>query len=207
MTLSERSLPLTATIEATSELSHLFASSAREAVLRVLLLDPTRLYYQRQLEQATGLPIRAIQRELERLTSARLLYRHHEGNRVYYRVDRDYVFFPELRSMVLKTSESLALLRAQLATDVAVRAAFVNGAQLSVLVIVQQGHALRTQAPVGLAINAMSIPNFIEALEVGDEAVRDYLVCGADLLGRRDDILWRHIDAAGYSVAKGAGVP
>ncbi len=198
---------MTATIEATTELSHLFASSAREAVLRVLLLDPTRHYYQRQLEQATGLPIRAIQRELERLTSARLLYRHQEGNRVYYRVDRDYVFFPELRSMVLKTSESLALMRAQLATDAAVRAAFVNGARDAVLAITQQGGTLRTQATAGLVLNTLTAAAFIEALESKDAGVRDYLEFGADLLGRRDDLLWRHIDAAGYSVAKGAGVP
>lgn len=62
-------------------LSTIFASAARVAVLRVLLIDPTRPYYQRQLEAACKLPIRAIQRELDRLTKIGLLYRHVEGNR------------------------------------------------------------------------------------------------------------------------------
>jgi len=34
-----------------------------------------------------------------------------------------------------------------------------------------------------------------------------YLVRGADVLGRREDVIWRHIAAAGYDVKKGEGVP
>ena len=48
-------------------LAVIFASSARVAVLRVFMLDPLRTYYQRQLESATGMAIRGVQRELERL--------------------------------------------------------------------------------------------------------------------------------------------
>ena len=68
----------------------LFSSSARVQVLRIFMLDPTRAYYQRQLEGAAGLPIRAIQRELERLSAAGLLYRRAEGNRSYYQIDMDH---------------------------------------------------------------------------------------------------------------------
>ena len=39
----------------------LFSSSARVQVVRIFMLDPTRAYYQRQLESAAGLPIRANQ--------------------------------------------------------------------------------------------------------------------------------------------------
>lgn len=198
---------LTATLESPTELGHLFASSAREAVLRAILLDPTRPYYQRQLEQATGLPIRAVQRELERLTAARLLYRHQEGNRVYYRVDRDYVFFPELRSMILKTAEESDLLRAQLATDPAVRAAFLAPEERAALAVLRDGQRLHTPAPEGMSLRGMGSTEFVAALSRGDAEIEGYLRGGIDLLGRRDDLLWRHIEAAGYSVAKGAGVP
>ena len=47
-------------------LTVLFTSMARVSVLRIFLIDPQRAYYQRQLEAATGLAIRAVQRELEK---------------------------------------------------------------------------------------------------------------------------------------------
>ena len=87
------------------------------------MLDPHRAYYQRQIEAATGQPLRAIQRELDRLTSVGLLYRHTEGNRTYHQVDVQFPLFPELRSMVLKTVEPEERLRGLLACDEAVRLA------------------------------------------------------------------------------------
>ena len=88
-------------------LSVIFASSARVAILRVFMLDPIRTYYQRQLEQATGMALRGVQRELERLSSIDLLYRHMEGNRAYYRADMEFPLFHELRNMVLKAGDDL----------------------------------------------------------------------------------------------------
>ncbi|HOH51692.1 MAG TPA: hypothetical protein PLI98_13220 [Candidatus Hydrogenedentes bacterium] len=53
-----------------SDLGLIIASGARVAMLEALLPDPSPSFYQRQLEAATGLPLRAVQRELERLTAA-----------------------------------------------------------------------------------------------------------------------------------------
>ncbi|MBI1319143.1 MAG: hypothetical protein GC168_09365 [Candidatus Hydrogenedens sp.] len=188
-------------------LSLLFSSSARVAVLRVLMLDPARPYYQRQLEQATGLPIRAIQRELERLTEAELLYRRPEGNRVYYQVDRDHPLFPELRSMVLKTSGPVDAMRGQLAVDPAVRAAFLSADEEQCLVVEQTGESTRVSPPPNIALSRQSADSFLRGLREQDLEVDAFLKSGKDLLGRRDDVLWRHIESAGYVVAKGAGVP
>ena len=190
-----------------STLSLLFSSSARVAVLRVLMLDPGRPYYQRQLEQATGLPIRAIQRELERLTEAGLLYRRPEGNRVYYQVDRDHPLFPELRSMVLKTSGTVDAMRGQLAMDPAVRAAFLSAGGDQCLVVEQTGEATRVSPPPQIRFARQSAESFLRGLREQDLELDAFLKSGKDLLGRRDDVLWRHIESAGYVVAKGAGVP
>ena len=171
------------------------------------MLDPSRAYYQRQLEQATGLPIRAIQRELERLTEAGLLYRRPEGNRVYYQVDRDHLLYPELRSIVLKTSPPVDALRGQLAMDPAVRVAILNAAGDTCLLVERTGEATRVTPPPDIAFERRSNEAFLSALQNRELALDAFLRHGTDLLGQRDDVLWRHIETAGYDVAKGAGVP
>ena len=187
-------------------LNDLFASDARVAVLRVLLIDPTRAYYQRQLEAATALPIRAVQRELDRLTQAGLLYRRDEGNRAYFQVDTEYPFFPELRSMVLKASGPVDQLRAALVVDEAVRLAFLDGGGTAALVVMAAG--VRTAGSWGSALHveAISSEEFVRALAEDLPRLRPFLAEGVDLLGRRDDVIWRYIDATGFSVRKGEGV-
>lgn len=190
-----------------SFLNDLFASDARVAVLRVFMIDPTRAYYQRQLEAATGLPIRAVQRELDRLTLAGLLYRREEGNRSYFQVDTDYAFFPELRSMVLKASGPADQLRAALVVDEAVRLAFIDAASGAALAVTQPGAHVGSPWGVGIRVEQLSSEEFIRALSEDRERLRPFLEEGSDLLGRRDDVIWRHIEAAGFHVRKGAGVP
>jgi len=177
--------------------------------LRVFLLDPSRAYYQRQLEAATGLPLRAVQRELERLTGAGLLYRREEGNRTYFQVDCDFPFFPELRSMVLKAAGPVDGLRAALAQDAQVRLAFLNATQDTVLVVLGPAArpTLAQAARSGVRVESMTSDAFLEALEAAPETLYTYLATGWDLLGRRDDVIWRRIESAGYHVRKGAGVP
>lgn len=188
-------------------MNDLFASDARVAVLRVFMIDPTRAYYQRQLEAATALPIRAVQRELDRLTSAGLLYRREEGNRSYFQVDTDYPFFPELRSMVLKSSGPVDQLRAAMVVDETVRLAFIDETAAAVLAVVQPGAHASSLRTSGIPVESVSSDEFIRALSEDRERLRPFLEAGSDLLGRRDDVIWRHIEAAGFHVRKGAGVP
>lgn len=188
-------------------LSTIFSSTARTTVLKAMLIDPTRAYYQRQIESATGLALRAVQRELERLSRAKLLYRRQEGNRAYYQADAESVFFPELRAMILKASSPAERLRAVLATDPAVRLAFLDAACARALVV---GHGASRPTPPpasGFALELMSSEQFAALLHENATALDPFLRDGADLLGRRDDVVWRRIEEAGYTVARGDGVP
>jgi len=184
-----------------------FASTARVAVLRVFVLDPVRTYYQRQIEGATGLPIRAVQRELERFAQVGLLYRRSEGNRAYYQVDTQFDLFPELRQIFLKMAEPVDRLRGLLAVEPSVRMVFLNEGEGRVLVVTSGGEKPQIEGPQPPAIETMSLQDFARTLSEDPERLEPFLARGVDLLGRREDVIWRRIEASGYSVSKGKGVP
>ena len=105
----------------------LFSSTARVKVLALLLLNPETSFYQREISALTSLPIRAVQREVERLQTLGLLTSFTRGNQVHYQVNRDFFLFPELKSIFLKTVGLTALLGDALkgAEDIAL--AFIYG--------------------------------------------------------------------------------
>lgn len=184
-----------------------FASNARIAVLRVFVLDPSRAYYQRQIEGATGLPIRAVQRELDRFAQVGLLYRREEGNRTYYQVDTQFELFPELRAIFLKMAEPVDRVRGLLSVDPAVRMVFLNETGDRVLAVTSGGKLPDLPGPRAFAMEAMSEDEFARLLAERPERLEPYLARGVDLLGRREEVIWRRIEASGYDVKKGKGVP
>lgn len=190
-----------------ASLNSIFASKARVAILRAFTLDPYRAYYQRQIEASTGLPIRAIQRELDRLTSIDLLFRRAEGNRVYYRIDTHFPLYPELRSMILKACSPLERLRGVMAADENVRLAFLAGNETDALAVMDSPREVVFLTPEGFRVATMSTEDFLEQLAREPSGLQQFLAAGVDLLGRRGDILWRRIEQAGFEVAKGSGVP
>ncbi|MBC8263495.1 MAG: nucleotidyltransferase domain-containing protein [Anaerolineales bacterium] len=105
----------------------LFSSSARVKILTLFLLNPESRFYQREIEGLTGLPIRAVQREVKRLETLGLLQRTVDGNRVYYQVDREFFLFPELKIMILKTTGLGSLLREKLRNEDRIKIAFIYG--------------------------------------------------------------------------------
>jgi hypothetical protein len=80
----------------------LFSSAARVEVLHLFLLQPNRPFYQREIERETGQPIRAVQREVERLEGIGLLVRSAEGNRVFYRLNAEFPLLAELTALFQK---------------------------------------------------------------------------------------------------------
>jgi DNA-binding transcriptional ArsR family regulator len=85
-----------------ANLEVLFSSTARVQILGLLLLNPADKFFQREIERQTGQPIRAVQREVERLEEAGLLVRSPEGKRVFYRLNSDYPLLPELTELFRK---------------------------------------------------------------------------------------------------------
>jgi hypothetical protein len=91
-----------------SILEALFSSSARVRLLCLFLTTPGRPFYQREIERETGQPIRAVQREVERLEAIGLLLRSSEGNRVFYRVNPGFPLLAELSALFQKAMPDAA---------------------------------------------------------------------------------------------------
>lgn len=87
-----------------SILEALFSSTARIEVLRLFLLNPDRHFYQREIGREAGQPIRAVQREMDRLAGIGLLVRAEEGNRVFYYLSPQFPLLAELTALFQKTA-------------------------------------------------------------------------------------------------------
>lgn len=66
--------------------------------------NPDELYYVREITRATKEEINAVRRELEKMTGYGLLKSEHRGNRLYYFLNKNYLFYPELIQMIAKTT-------------------------------------------------------------------------------------------------------
>lgn len=108
-------------------LKELFSSSARVQILSLLLLNPDNKFYQREIETISGLAIRSIQRETEKLEALGVLRKSTEANKVYFQGNRDYSLFPELRRVLLKTIGLKVVLEDAREADERVKVAFIHG--------------------------------------------------------------------------------
>lgn len=189
-------------------LNLLITSMARVSVLRVFLIDPKRSYYQRQLEAATGLAIRAVQRELEKLSESGFLYRRLEGKRAYYSIDTQYPGYEELRRLFLVGAEPLDRLRAEFSVEVATQLLFKNKRSEDVLLVTYDGVSpSAVERCTEFCIEVISSDAFLAFLKNEPKRLHRFLKTGEDLLGRREDIIWRRIETAGFIVDKGKGIP
>lgn len=82
----------------------LFSSAARVDILGLFLSQPGSRFYQREIERETGQPIRAVQREVERLAGIDLLQRSEEGNRVFYQLNGEFPLVDELTALFQKAT-------------------------------------------------------------------------------------------------------
>jgi predicted nucleotidyltransferase len=77
---------------------------ARGEIFRLLFADPERALHLRELARASHLSVGSLQSEVAHLASAGLLLSRRDGNRLYFRANREHPLFPELRGIALKTS-------------------------------------------------------------------------------------------------------
>lgn len=87
-----------------AKLSDFIISRVRTKLLQIFLSEPQEMFYVRQLTRNTDEEINAVRRELQRLQEAGIVKSEKRGNRLYYRINNTYSFYPELLNMVAKTT-------------------------------------------------------------------------------------------------------
>lgn len=109
-----------------SALSELLASRVKAEVFRLLFgVDPLELHV-RELARRARLNDATVRQELKRLKRVGIVGARRDGNRTYFRAVLDHPLYPDIRSLVLKTSGLVEVLRQPL-TDPRVQVAFVFG--------------------------------------------------------------------------------
>lgn len=88
---------------------------ARRLVLGWLYGHPDEAFDLRQIARQTGLTVGSIQGELEQLTAAGLLTRTREGRQVYFQANKESPVYPEVSSLLTKTTGVASVLRGALA--------------------------------------------------------------------------------------------
>lgn len=87
-----------------ADLSDFITSQSRRSILKLLASDPTQMYHIRGIVRETGEEINSIRRELQRMEEAGMVRQEKRGNRIYYEMRQDYLFFGDILAMVAKTT-------------------------------------------------------------------------------------------------------
>lgn len=96
-------------------------------VLTVLLRDSDKEIHFRELARQTGLGVGPVQRELSNLLKAEIVSSRRDGNRQYYRANKDHPIYHDLRNVFLKCDGAADLLREALIGIPGIRVAFIFG--------------------------------------------------------------------------------
>ena len=173
-------------------LADIIGSKSRAEIFRLLFEQVGKELYLREIHRQSGMSIRPIQQELSNLQSIGLIKTREDGNRVYYRANTEHPLFPEIRSLVEKTTGFRALLQKAL-VDPHVRFAFIfgsvasskakAGSDLDLFVIGELG--LRkvtkllsgTSDRIGREVNphVMSVQEFIKRTQANDHFVSNIM--------------------------------
>lgn len=108
-------------------LKQLFGSEARVRILSLFMLNSASEFYLREIARRLDLPPHAVTQETKRLTEIGLLKRERRGNNVYFRVNRNFPIFPELKAIILRTVGIGDRLREALAKQGNIDVAFIYG--------------------------------------------------------------------------------
>jgi len=109
-------------------LAELLSSKIREEIFRILFgVVPDTAFHMREIERRTGFAIGTVQTELKKLNRLEIITRVKDGNRVYYKANTGHPLYPEIRTLVLKTSGLVDVIKYALTGEKEIQLAFVFG--------------------------------------------------------------------------------
>ena len=116
------------TLNSNEFLSATLFSKTRLAVLSKLFSHADEAYYLRQIARCVGVGIGSLQRELNKLANAGIILRMVRGKQVYYQANPQCPVFPELKSLIVKTTGVTEVIKTALTSLTNhIRVAFIYG--------------------------------------------------------------------------------
>ncbi|MBI3616306.1 MAG: nucleotidyltransferase domain-containing protein [Candidatus Omnitrophica bacterium] len=106
---------------------YLTKSRIRRKLLGLLFSNPSRNYYLSELARLVGTSPGNVRRELSRFIHDKLIKREKKGNLVLFSINPEHALFPELKSLILKTSGIEGALRELVNKWSEIQSAFIYG--------------------------------------------------------------------------------
>lgn len=110
-----------------SILSELISSKVRAEIFRLLFGLRDEELHMRELARCSGCAIGTIQTELKKLHRLDLVTPRRDGNRIYYRANKEHPLYIEIHNLVLKTAGLVDVLRQALGKSKQIKIAFIFG--------------------------------------------------------------------------------
>ena len=108
-------------------LSTLITSKTRVKILTTFLTHPDERFYYKNLIDRLGVPPSVLQSELKRFEKVGLLNSKREANIKFYSINKDFLLYPELKSIIFKTVGLADFLRDSLSKIGEIKVAFIYG--------------------------------------------------------------------------------
>ena len=109
-----------------SSLAKILSSKIRAEIFRLLFGTNDKALHMRDIERRSGFAIGTIQGELKKLSKLDLVLKEIDGNRTYYRANKNHPLYNDIHNLVLKTTGLVDVLRNALETQ-KIKLAFVFG--------------------------------------------------------------------------------
>lgn len=92
-------------------LSYIITSKARRAVLKLFFQSPQDTYYLRDIVRRTDEEVNAIKRELDIMVRGKVLESERRLNKVFFRLNKNYMFYDEFLRIFARTSRIATLIQ------------------------------------------------------------------------------------------------
>lgn len=109
-----------------SVLSDILSSRSRAQLFSLLFDGSGREFYVRELERLSGLSVMTVKQELDNLSDLQLVTSRKSGNRLYYCANKEHQLYPDIVSIVTKTTGIIPHLQ-EVLDDSRIESAFVFG--------------------------------------------------------------------------------
>ena len=108
-------------------LSEILSSKIRAEIFHLLFGITDDELHMREIERRSGHAIGTIQTELKKLLRLDLVIKRRDGNRLYYRANKDQPLYPDIHSLVIKTIGLTDIFKKAIGQHPDIQIAFVFG--------------------------------------------------------------------------------